>query len=1143
MKRFCGQRIFFVVFLAALGVLGVWSTPVLAQLLQGSITGNVSDASQAAVVGAKVVATEQQTNFTRETTTNAAGGYNILTLPPGTYTVTVTAPSFQTTTVTGVIVASEQVTRRDVALTIGQLTQNVTVSAEATTLQTDRADVRDDLNIKSLANVPVPMGRNYQMLLVTLPGISPPQNSNSFTANSNRGLTFSVGGGAQGTNSIRVDGTGTFNMTALSTAQFVPALEAIESVSVSGNSFDAEQSAGGGAVNITIKSGTNAVHGTLFEDHTNQHLQAYPWAADRTQGNPKYINNQYGGTIGGPIKKDKLFYFVSYEGSGISQTAPFLAQVPNATMRTGNLGASSSVIYNPLTGNKDGSGRVPFLNNIIPDNMIDPGVKALLARPEWSLPNQKGTGALGLANNLLTNGNTYLRRAQTDAKVNWNPNSKLATFVRLGWGNNSWTTPEQFGALGGPNMSNTNTAGGLGGTNVFNGTISGTYIISPTMIFDAHWGYDVNLAYSVQPSQDQNLGWTLMQVPGLNTAGQSEKKRLEQGGLPYTAIDGFAILGSVSKFQPQDYNDPEKNFDANLSWIKGTHNVRFGFASDFQKSKESQYQPPSSNSSFISGAGGFHFAQGTTQLLQSNGKISTGSAYNSFASFLLGLPQDSGKIYQWPDYYYTDQKYFALYIRDQWQVTPKLTLNIGLRADYFAVPMRDGSGMEYYDQGIGKMVICGVASTPSDCGVFDQYRLKLAPRFGLAYRLGDKTVIRAGFGIANDPMNIFAFNNRRINFPYIEGLTLLPPNSLSYATTLRQGIPTLTAPDLSTGQVSVPGTVAVNDFERGAYKRGYVQTYNLTIEQRIREGWTASAGYVGSVQKDPMASLEENWSPIGTGTAGQMLNNAANNNRTALTPLLGVMGTSTYNSLQMRTRASFPGVTLTVGYTFAKNLGFFPLDTNPATQGGTAIPWLYRTYNYGPLRWDIAHNFQMTGVAELPFGKGKHWLSSGKMANILGGWQLSGLFSDYSGRPFSAVSSQATLNAVNSYQFADCVSAPKQTGDIYQWYDRSAFAVPASGRFGTCGMNSLRGPGLINVDAGLEKKFTYRERWNFSFRAELFNLGNTPHHANPGANSATGTTQANVVTDGSFMQAFQIANTGRDGVDQRTLRLALRVTF
>jgi hypothetical protein len=195
------------------------------------------------------------------------------------------------------------------------------------------------------------------------------------------------------------------------------------------------------------------------------------------------------------------------------------------------------------------------------------------------------------------------------------------------------------------------------------------------------------------------------------------------------------------------------------------------------------------------------------------------------------------------------------------------------------------------------------------------------------------------------------------------------------------------------------------------------------------------------------------------------------------------------------------------------------------------------------LPFDITHNFQMTGVAELPFGKGKHWASNGMASKLAGGWQLSGLFSRFTGRPFSVVSSATSLNAVNSFQFANCLSTPQQTGDIFHWYDPSAFAAPANGTFGNCGQNVLRGPGLINADAGLERKFAVTERFTLMFRAEMFNLGNTPHHASPGFNSSTGTTSANNVTNSAFMQAFNIANTGRDGVDQRTARFSLKLSW
>jgi outer membrane receptor protein involved in Fe transport len=259
-----------------------------------------------------------------------------------------------------------------------------------------------------------------------------------------------------------------------------------------------------------------------------------------------------------------------------------------------------------------------------------------------------------------------------------------------------------FGILGGPGMSQTNTAQGYGGASVYSGTVSGTYIISPSLIFDAHYGYDMNSAFSVQPGADQNLGWTVMQIPGLNTAGLSASQARQAGGLPRIAFDtGFSLLGSQSQFQPQDYWDPEKNVDANLTWIKGAHNLRFGFDSDFMNSRETQLEQIGSGN--VSSAGGFQFNQQTTELCKAaNGaglctSTSSGNELNSFASFLLGVVNSGGKIYQPAPNYFSDTKMYSFFGRDQWQVSSRFTMNIGLRYDFVPIPLRNGSGPEYYN--------------------------------------------------------------------------------------------------------------------------------------------------------------------------------------------------------------------------------------------------------------------------------------------------------------------------------------------------------------------------------------------------------------------------------------------------------------
>jgi hypothetical protein len=320
----------------------------------------------------------------------------------------------------------------------------------------------------------------------------------------------------------------------------------------------------------------------------------------------------------------------------------------------------------------------------------------------------------------------------------------------------------------------------------------------------------------------------------------------------------------------------------------------------------------------------------------------------------------------------------------------------------------------------------------------------------------------------------------------------------------------------------VPGYAYIKTYVNDTYTRGYMQTWNVTAEQRVKN-WLASAGYVASRFIDPQNDLEMNWAPINTGTAGQVLNQLTG--RTASTLYLGTLGTNTYDALQTRLQGRFSGYQLNFTYAFAKALGY-------ALTPGVQIPQYYHL-NRGPQSTDIQHMFSSSAVAELPFGEGKRWAQGGVASKLAGGWQLSTVITAHTGTPFTATASGASLNSPNSTQFADCISPPQKVGDIYGWYSKSAFAVPATGRFGTCGTNSLRGPGLVNADLGLERKFKLSERARLSFRAEMFNLANTPHHSNPVGN----------VNSGTFMQALGIVSTGREGIEQRALRFALRLGF
>jgi Carboxypeptidase regulatory-like domain len=448
-----------------------------AQVLQGSIVGDVADASNAPIAGATVIITQLETNQTRQSTTNQSGGFSFPTIPAGTYEITISREGFQKFTARGVVVTVEKVVRLDAVLQVGLVTEAVEVTAQGVALQTDRAEVRGELTTKALENLPVPIGRNYQNLLVTIPGFTTPANQHSVAANPSRGLTFNVNGTTRNANNVRIDGAVVNNPWPPHVTAYVPALEAINEVSVTTSSFDAEQGLSGGtAVSVQIRSGTNQMHGSLFEYHTNNALKARPFFLPADQSKPKLVDNQFWGTIGGPIIKNKLFYFGSYEGNFNRQNAFRFVTVPTEAMRAGNLSASPNPIYDPATGNADGSGRLAFANKVIPADRIDQISKKLIALlPLPTSPNL-------LTNNYYGTGSFAVTRHKLDSKVDWNVSEKLRVSGRLGWLRYNYTNPLVFGDLVGQGVSAAAGKVGKGFGDGYNATFSGTYTFRPTFI-------------------------------------------------------------------------------------------------------------------------------------------------------------------------------------------------------------------------------------------------------------------------------------------------------------------------------------------------------------------------------------------------------------------------------------------------------------------------------------------------------------------------------------------------------------------------------------------------------------------------------------------------------------------------------------
>jgi hypothetical protein len=1103
--------------------------PDYAQLLQGTMSGNVTDSSQAVVVGAAVTVKEQSTNISRSAVTNSQGEFTFPSLAPGTYTLTVTGTGFETFVKSGIVINGNETTRSDVVMAVGQVSQTVSVMAEALTLQADRADVVTDLPSENLAQLPLPAGNDFQQqIAVVVPGVSVPSSGQSFGANPNRAVSLTVNGVGAASNTVRVDGTSVNNFNSNSGMMYGPALDDIENVNVVTNSQDAEQgSAGGLAVNVTTKSGTNNLHGSLYEFHSDRSLQGYQWGANSAQPKGEYIFNQFGGTLGGPIKKDKLFYFVSFEGTYQNRGTTIFAELPTPAMVSGDLSASPTPIYDPSTGDeadclpggtasKCGTGRTAFPGNKIPN--IDPGVLALFHYAAVPSPNVAGTGALGLSRNYESTGVSWEQQNQVDSKLNWNPTQKLSMFARFGVDLVKWSNPQQFGLLGGPQYSSANSATGTGTGPVYSGTLSSTYIISPTLVADAYFGYTLNASTAVPEALNQNLAWTVMAIPGLQSS------KVGNGGLPGLYVDGFggtgsnvpeATFGKANNFQPQYYSNDEKEYAGNLTWVKGTHNFRTGI--DLVQQQENESFEQFTFCSYCTGAGGFQFSQGSTQL---NGGPA-GNDYNAWASFLLGLASNAGQTVLYVPEYHDLQNILGVYARDRWQVNHKLTLSYGVRWDYYPFTTRGSRGMEYLNETTNQMVICGIAGTPKNCGITkDDARFE--PRGGIAYRLNDSTVIRAGYALSTDSTNEGDVVGNRQNYPDIVASTIPSTNSFADATTLRTGLPTAVAPNYSSGSVALPLTTGAYTVNNNEFARGYVQSWNLTVERQF-PGWMVSAAYVGMRNIHQMATsgINENWGTIGTGSAGQALFKLTG--RTASTVGLGAYGTATFDGFELTAvHALSHNFQINAAYTFAKALSFGT---------GIAIPSLYRL-NYGNTGGVQRQNAGIALILSSPFGKNQHWATTGVGAQILGNWKLDNVASLRTGSPFTATGSNTTLNASGSTQRANC-SSPTKLGTPSRWYKVSDFTEPTTGTIGNCGQDTLWGPAINTLDTAVERAFPiYREK-QLKFRASMFNTANNPHHA----------ISSSSLTSSSFMQALAIANTGRDGIDQRTVELSLNLVF
>ena len=1042
------------------------TVPASGQTSNGTILGTITDSSHAVMANVQVSLTDTGTNSRRTVETNATGYFVFSNLAPGTYRVDVEQPGFQKTVRSDIGLDANTTVRVDLQMTPGAVTETVDVTSEAPVLKTDRADTGGQISSGTLDTMPMLHNRNYQSLLEIVPGVQKSYRDHSAFFNSQEHLQ-SVVNGLDHRNNYMIEGLDN-NVEDLT--GIIPPADAIANVDVSTTNYDPELGRAGGAVtNVVLKSGTNGYHGSAFEYNRVNALQARdPFSSTAA---PHAVYNQFGGSFGGKIKRDKLFFFGDYQGSRDIAGQTNIVTFPTLAFRSGNLSASPTTIYDPNTGVQTGpttgTGRLPFAGNIIPTGRISPISAKLLS----FLPPPTGGG---LSNNFQEDTVQSKPMDQFDTKIDYVIGANDRLFVRYSFQRATVNDPGLYGPnggiYGGPHNSGFE---GSGPSRNQSPGLNFTHILSPTLVTEFRFGIVRNHNQAINVDSGLNTS-TAVGIPGVNLNPWSS-------GLAQINVNNFTtpMLGFSASLP---WVRSVTNFNIVNNWTKtlGSHIIKWGV--DVRRERQDLLQTQTFNP-----RGLFIFTGGTTQ----NPADSKTSLGNSFASFLLDQPNSIGRDLAviFPARRNT---VYNLYFQDKWQVSQKLTVDLGLRWEYWpSSTPHHAAGFSNYDPFNNTLLLAGLGSVPNDLGI-NSIKTSFGPRIGVAYRMNDKTVFRAGYGISYVPRDTNVYN-----FPVAQATQFTAPNSFSAAGSMAVGVPPISPVVLpSTGIIVNPPLNQAYTYIPNNLPQGYVESWNVTLQRALPGNFSAEAAFVGNhgVNVPTSNNLNINASRVpGSGTSTEPENILFGRTTNTLEPW---NAPSYYEALQVRLNRRFSnGFTLFNSYAYGKSIDF-----NPSTQGAQDYNVINFAANKGLADWDRRNIYTMSAVYELPFGQGKHFLTTGPGKWILGGWQLNALWSWESGLPLDISTSPSSLNAPGNINRPN-VSGPVQIfggiGPGTQYFDKSVFSAPAPGTFGNLGRNVLHGPGLFSIDTSVFRRFPIKERLNLEFRAEAFNVTNRPQYDRP----------------------------------------------
>ncbi len=1039
-----------------------------AQSGSGILTGSVRDTSGAVVAKARVLVVNEDSGVSLPTASNESGLYRLAALGPGTYRIEIAAQGFQRLVRRSIPLQVGQTLQVDLTLTLGEVQTTIDVTATAPLLDAQSASTGQLIEREMIEGMPLPNRAATALVILTPATVVQSQGGGGENL-----PIFSVGGGRMRNQQFNLDGGNVTNVVGLAVPQQQTSLpmEAMQEFRILSNNYTAELGhSAGGVITLSTRAGTNRFRGSVFEYARNEAFDARNFfAASR----PKFRQNQFGAAIGGPIRKDKTHFFASWErtlqvtGGNTQQTLSTPAQ------RLGDFGGTFDAagrvipIFDPATTTN--RVRTPFPGNTIPATRIDPVSKNILGF--WPNPNQPGT--ITGANNFALNTRPQFDRDIFVTRFDHQFRAQDTLMVRYYINGNASTNPGVYGDSLPADPAATST---VGRTQSLLG--AWTHTLRPSLLNEFRLGFVRRKNINERPGRDGSYASKL----GL--------KGVSDVAFPIIGITGYNGLGAAP-FRLQTPILDTQVQDA-VSWFRGKHAFKAGFEARFGYNKDDTDTSSSGNFAFIP---------------QITGQPGNNASGNAFASFLLGEVNSANVIR--PDVIASSAGYYGVYAQDDWRISDKLTLNLGVRWEAEVPRTVDGDRMNAFDltqinpvsRTPGVITFAGRNGVPRSAYNFDGNNF--APRFGFAYKVRPKMVVRGGGGIFFGPtVSGIVATAATLGFSTDSRITASEVG-ISSAMRLRDGFPAqprTSIDQLGAGFGAVPvgqaPTTAVSFFQRDRDTPESYQ-FNLNIQTELRPGLLLEVGYLGNLSRHLTANdLSINQvrpELLSAGNAQARRPFPQFNNVTMVNPAIG---SSNYHAGFVKVERRFArGLSILAHYTYSAFLDDVESFTEIGSTG-SYMDYYNRRLDRGRSGSDIPHRAVFSGVYDLPFFRRGGWAH-----NVFGGWRTGLLASIEAGAPFSVFSSVNNTNAFPAGGLrADVVGDPSTgTRSINRWFNTDAFRAPAAFQFGNSGRSILRGPGVVNFDTNLMKNFALTERFKLELRGELYNAMNKANFGLPAA--------------------------------------------